>query len=56
MDVFDSTHICNHTDEGGRYAYKVCYIFPKPLLTNHPLHQVSTKYDVRLHLLTFIFN
>ncbi|KAF8071998.1 hypothetical protein FPV67DRAFT_1412381 [Lyophyllum atratum] len=22
MDVFDSVHICNHTDEGGRYAYK----------------------------------
>ncbi|KAF8969247.1 hypothetical protein BDZ97DRAFT_1915590 [Flammula alnicola] len=22
MDVFDSHHICNHTDEGGRYAYK----------------------------------
>ena len=23
MDVFDSGHICNHTDEEGRYAYKV---------------------------------
>ncbi|KAJ3538989.1 hypothetical protein NMY22_g4942 [Coprinellus aureogranulatus] len=22
MDVFDSNHICNHTDEGGRYSYK----------------------------------
>ncbi|KAG8864778.1 hypothetical protein FRB96_003364 [Tulasnella sp. 330] len=22
MDVFDEHHICNHTDEGGRYAYK----------------------------------
>ncbi|TFK40269.1 hypothetical protein BDQ12DRAFT_704536 [Crucibulum laeve] len=22
MDVFDPLHICNHTDEGGRYAYK----------------------------------
>ncbi|KAF5392322.1 hypothetical protein D9757_001409 [Collybiopsis confluens] len=22
MDVFDSAHICNHTDDGGRYAYK----------------------------------
>ncbi|KJA26389.1 hypothetical protein HYPSUDRAFT_75557 [Hypholoma sublateritium FD-334 SS-4] len=22
MDVFDPHHICNHTDEGGRYAYK----------------------------------
>ncbi|EGN98915.1 hypothetical protein SERLA73DRAFT_181640 [Serpula lacrymans var. lacrymans S7.3] len=22
MDVFDSYHICNHTDEEGRYAYK----------------------------------
>ena len=23
MDVFDPAHICNHTDETGRYAYKV---------------------------------
>jgi len=22
MDVFDSWHICNHTDEEGRYSYK----------------------------------
>ncbi|KAG6844217.1 hypothetical protein H0H87_008761 [Tephrocybe sp. NHM501043] len=22
MDVYDPLHICNHTDEGGRYAYK----------------------------------
>ncbi|TRM58619.1 hypothetical protein BD626DRAFT_550636 [Schizophyllum amplum] len=22
MDVYDSAHICNHTDDGGRYAYK----------------------------------
>ncbi|KAG6906297.1 hypothetical protein DXG01_014685 [Tephrocybe rancida] len=22
MDVFDPLHICNHTDDGGRYAYK----------------------------------
>ncbi|KAJ2922850.1 hypothetical protein H1R20_g14234, partial [Candolleomyces eurysporus] len=22
MDVFDSNHICNHTDESGRYSYK----------------------------------
>ncbi|KAI0768074.1 hypothetical protein BD413DRAFT_137978 [Trametes elegans] len=24
MDVFDSFHICNHSDNEGRYAYKVC--------------------------------
>ena len=23
MDVFDPYHICNHTDQEGRYAYKV---------------------------------
>jgi uncharacterized protein YdiU (UPF0061 family) len=23
MDVFDPFHICNHTDEEGRYAYRV---------------------------------
>jgi serine/tyrosine/threonine adenylyltransferase len=23
MDAFDPLHICNHTDEGGRYAYRV---------------------------------
>lgn len=22
MDIFNEDHICNHTDEGGRYAYK----------------------------------
>ncbi|KAJ4479983.1 hypothetical protein J3R30DRAFT_3467167 [Lentinula aciculospora] len=22
MDIFDPTHICNHTDDSGRYAYK----------------------------------
>ena len=22
MDIFDSMHICNHTDQEGRYAYK----------------------------------
>ena len=23
MDIFDPMHVCNHTDEEGRYAYKV---------------------------------
>jgi len=23
MDVYDPLHICNHTDEEGRYAYMV---------------------------------
>lgn len=23
MDVYNEGHICNHTDEEGRYAYKV---------------------------------
>jgi hypothetical protein len=23
MDIFDRMHVCNHTDEEGRYAYKV---------------------------------
>ena len=27
MDVFDSWHICNHTDEEGRYSYKVNFSF-----------------------------
>ena len=22
MDIYDSMHICNHTDQEGRYAYK----------------------------------
>jgi uncharacterized protein YdiU (UPF0061 family) len=25
MDIFDPMHICNHTDELGRYAYKVAF-------------------------------
>ena len=23
MDIFDPMHVCNHTDQEGRYAYKV---------------------------------
>jgi uncharacterized protein YdiU (UPF0061 family) len=23
MDIFDHMHVCNHSDQGGRYAYKV---------------------------------
>ena len=23
MDIFDRMHVCNHTDQGGRYAYRV---------------------------------
>lgn len=23
MDIYEPTHICNHTDQEGRYAYKV---------------------------------
>lgn len=26
MDIFDRLHICNHSDETGRYSYKVRYI------------------------------
>ena len=26
MDVFDSFHVCNHTDEEGRYAYRVSWL------------------------------
>ena len=30
MDVFDQHHICNHSDEEGRYAYKVyCSLVPR---------------------------
>lgn len=31
MDVFDPMHVCNHSDQGGRYAYKVGFLKP-PLL------------------------
>ena len=23
MDIFDPMHVCNHSDQEGRYAYKV---------------------------------
>jgi len=26
MDAFDPMHICNHTDQEGRYAYKVTFL------------------------------
>ncbi len=25
MDIFDPMHVCNHTDEQGRYAYNVTF-------------------------------
>lgn len=25
MDIFDARHICNHTDEEGRYSYNVSF-------------------------------
>jgi hypothetical protein len=28
MDIFDPIHVCNHTDQEGRYAYKVTFIKP----------------------------
>lgn len=48
MDVFDPFHICNHTDEGGRYAYRVSIITPLHLLVFCLTRgSVSAKYDVR---------
>ena len=26
MDIFSANHICNHSDEEGRYAYKVGFL------------------------------
>jgi len=26
MDIFDPMHVCNHTDQEGRYAYKVTFL------------------------------
>jgi hypothetical protein len=47
MDVFDSYHICNHSDGEGRYAYKVgqALFMPVCKLTHN---SVSTKHDVGL--------
>ena len=46
MDIFDPMHVCNHTDEEGRYAYEVAF----PLLLHrrlvNALLPVPTKYDV----------
>jgi uncharacterized protein YdiU (UPF0061 family) len=25
MDIFDPMHVCNHSDQEGRYAYKVTF-------------------------------
>ena len=27
MDVYDEGHICNHSDDEGRYAYRVSFTF-----------------------------
>jgi serine/tyrosine/threonine adenylyltransferase len=32
MDIFDPMHVCNHTDQEGRYAYKVTFLKPSLLL------------------------
>lgn len=32
MDIFNSMHICNHSDEEGRYAYKVSKLGLKQIL------------------------
>lgn len=31
MDIFDPMHICNHSDEEGRYAYKVTFLRRYPV-------------------------
>jgi uncharacterized protein YdiU (UPF0061 family) len=38
MDVFDFDHVCNHTDETGRYAYKVNY---PPRLSDEVAHTLD---------------
>ena len=32
MDIFDRMHICNHTDEEGRYAYRVGFFRTSPII------------------------
>lgn len=53
MDVYDNAHICNHTDEEGRYAFKVRFLSSE--LANHLystsqllVSTVSAYYDVSL--------
>jgi hypothetical protein len=50
MDVYDSGHVCNHTDEDGRYAFKV--LLPRICVTvdfdvGCP-HSDATYHDVRI--------
>lgn len=33
MDIFDPMHVCNHTDQEGRYAYKVIFLSFSPTLS-----------------------
>ena len=45
MDVFDSWHICNHSDEEGRYSYKVNIIFAhRTWLLSNPRHRGNQRW------------
>ena len=50
MDVFEENHICNHTDDEGRYAYKVCFLslslLSSDLCSDRPRVEVPAHYDV----------
>jgi len=52
MDVYDSGHVCNHTDEDGRYAFKVlvpriCATLDFDVGCPWP-HSDATYHDVRI--------
>jgi serine/tyrosine/threonine adenylyltransferase len=51
MDVFDPLHICNHTDDTGRYSYAVCLFSRVPCNNSHPQNILApTEYDVSTNL------
>ena len=49
MDVYDPLHICNHSDDSGRYAYAVTLQFyPTSISVLICTFSESVKYDVGL--------
>jgi serine/tyrosine/threonine adenylyltransferase len=46
MDVFDPAHICNHSDDGGRYSFKVRSKSVQPISLTQASITVTANHDV----------
>jgi uncharacterized protein YdiU (UPF0061 family) len=42
MDVYDNGHICNHSDDEGRYAYRVS-LFSDERIETHLIYSINQR-------------